>query len=191
MIKGARLLSWFITYMSKFEIAQIVTAIATAVVALLALCLAIYEGMQSRKHHRISLKPKLVLDTSKGNNPTNVEVKLVNSGLGPATIKSMKIFLSGQELDGNLEENLKKSIERHIAGLSTQQKSTSVMNPGYVLRASQESQIARVVLAPNEKCSPEELVEKLNVIDVVVEYESFYGEPDMYDSRIKGARLNF
>lgn len=82
-----------------------------------------------------------------------------------------------------MEENLKKSIERHISGIGTQQISTSVMNPGYVLRASQESRTARVVLAPNEKCSPKELVEKLNVIDVVVEYESFYGESDRYDSR--------
>jgi len=171
--------------MSEFEIAQIVTATATAAVALLALFLAIYEGKQSRKHYRMSLKPVLVLETSKGNNPTYAVVKLVNSGLGPAIIKSMKVFLSGKQLDGNLEENLEKAIGQCIAGLCTQQNATSIINPGYVLRSSQESHLVKIVLASDEKCSPKELAEKLNVIDVAVEYESFYGEPDTYDSRIQ------
>jgi len=169
--------------MPQFEIAQIVTATATALIALLALFLAIYEGRQARKHHRLSLKPVLVLDTSKSNNPTSIVARIINSGLGPATIKSMKVHMAGEELKGKLEENLNQAVESCLAGLRTEHKSTSVMNPGYVLRAAQESQIIKVVLAHDEKCSPKELVEKFNNINVVIEFDSFYGETDRYDSR--------
>lgn len=173
--------------MSKVEIAQIITASATALIALLALFLAIYEGHQARKHYRLSLKPKLVLDISKSNYPTTVVAKIINSGLGPTCIKSMKIVISGKEIDGGVEEEFEKELDYFLSSLHIQQKAIGILNPGYVVRATQEFQVAKIVLASDEECSPKYLVEKLSAIDVAIEFESFYGEPDKYDSRTRQA----
>lgn len=168
--------------MTEFETAQVVTASAAVFIAFLALFLSILEASRARKHYRLSLKPMLVLDITKGNNPTMAAVSVVNSGLGPARINSMKVFLSGKEVDTD-DEAFKSLLESLLGDLSVRQISVSIINIGYVLRSAQACQLVKVVLATEEKSSPKELARRLDAVDVSIEFESFYKEVDIYDSR--------
>ena len=169
--------------MTNIELAQIVTAIATSITAIAALALAIYEGIQNRKHNRLSLKPVLVLDITKDRSPTTLSASIVNTGLGPAKIKKMRLFVSGKEVKDNLEENFQIAIEERLVKLNAQKVSTSELSSGYVIRASQECPVAYVKLQEREPCTVKQLEERLDDIDFVIEYESFYGEADVYDTR--------
>lgn len=168
--------------MTTFECAQIATALATTIIALAAVAVAVYEGSKNRKHNRLSLKPALVLDTSTSNNPPSVSATVVNAGLGPAVIRKIQLFNHGEELVGDLEYELRSVISKMFEKFYVVQTTTSVMKTGYILRASSESLLLKITFTPDEPSNIEGIKELLNTIDVRVKYESFYGQPDVYDS---------
>lgn len=169
--------------MESFEIAQIVTAGASATIALAALWLSIFEGRQNRKHLRLSLKPELVLDTAKKDHPTIASAAFINAGLGPARIIKMRVFVSGEEVNGDLSVALKSAVTEKVKRLKTKKLITTAINPGYVLRASNEIRFLYIELDRSEACTPDELEGLLEGIDIGIEFESFYGEKDSFDSR--------
>ncbi|MCA0902218.1 hypothetical protein [Microbulbifer agarilyticus] len=169
--------------MDTFEYAQIATAVSSALIALVALGLAIYEGRSNRQHNRLSLKPSLVMETSTTNSPPTISATIVNAGLGPAVIQNIQFFHHGTELVGDLEYELREAISKILEKFMVESTSVSIMNPGYVSRASSENNIVMIKVLPQEPTCIDNLKELLNVIDVRIEYQSFYGEPDEYDSR--------
>ncbi|MDF2182208.1 hypothetical protein [Neptuniibacter sp. CAU 1671] len=169
--------------MTIFEYAQIATAIGSTIIAMTALAVAIYEGRSNRKHNRLSMKPAIVLETSSESSPPTINVSIVNAGLGPAEITKVQFFKHGKELSGDLEYELKLAISNILEKIMVETTTVSVMNPGYILRSSAENCVAKIKLSPTEPTCIENLTELLGVIDMRVEYQSFYGEADAYDSR--------
>jgi hypothetical protein len=169
--------------MTVFEHAQIATAIASTVIALAAVTIAVYEGRSNRKHNRLSLKPALVMETSTKNSPPTISATIVNAGLGPAVIQKMQFFNQGGELVGDLEYELKSTISKLLENFVVESNLVSVMTPGYILRPSSENCLVEIRISPAESTCVENLKELLDIVAVRIEYQSFYGEADIYDSR--------
>ncbi len=74
-------------------------AVGSAVIALSALGLAIYEGYQNRKHNRLSVRP--ALNINRFQKDRTVYAVLVNGGLGPAKITK----LEASEIDSKGKRN--------------------------------------------------------------------------------------
>ncbi len=78
-------------------------AIASAVVAIFALVVTIWQGRQNYKHNKMSVLPKLSITrpfdgTGKEN---TVSVDFINSGIGPAIIKDFILTYDGKEVSKN------------------------------------------------------------------------------------------
>jgi hypothetical protein len=64
---------------------------ASTVIAICALALTVWQGIQTRKHNRLSCKPFLTTWIGKDLKNNFYSVDLINNGLGPAVIENFTI----------------------------------------------------------------------------------------------------
>lgn len=74
---------------------EIVTAISTVIVAMVAVGVSVWQGFVARRHNRLSVTPTIrfdtYLDTSK--------LLLINTGVGPAIIEKMIVTVDGKNVE--------------------------------------------------------------------------------------------
>ena len=82
---------------------EIWIAVASAVVAICALAVTIWQGRQNYKHNKISVRPKLMVKRKFEHTETEKTVwfELINSGVGPAIIKDFILIYDGEEVSKN------------------------------------------------------------------------------------------
>src|ERR1043166_2735072 len=79
--------------------AQIITAISAIVIALASLLVAIWSSVLTRKHHRLSVTPRLRVDyVHMPDQP--IEVTLTNNGLGTAIVREFAVLIDGSPMSG-------------------------------------------------------------------------------------------
>lgn len=73
----------------------------TLLVALAAIGLTVWEGLENRRHNRLSVQPRLAASIQAGRSGEGEYVRLAveNNGLGPAVISSFRVFLDGRVVD--------------------------------------------------------------------------------------------
>ena len=159
------------------------------VIALCALGLTFYQGYQTRRHNRLSVRPQLHTSTGKesfrGNNITVCEAYLANKGLGPAVINRFEVVKDDVPIE-ILEPNDISKIFTDIFGqgcLVNDECSYMVFREKSILAKDDKELIAKVVFKMGDNLSDEQLDEKLSSIHLRVGYESIYGEQSVYDSR--------
>ena len=119
-------------------------AFLAGAMALISLSVAIWDGIETRHHNRLSVKPFLTFDNSTTSSSTTNEqnititkskstISVVNKGLGPARIKSFKIitFIADKKVIHNDWESALKVL--NYKQESTQQ--TGTLDAYSVLRA--------------------------------------------------------
>ncbi len=62
-------------------------------IAFVSICVSVWGGMETRRHNRLSVRPKLELSFNAGKDHFGYNV--VNNGLGPAIITGLTIRLDG------------------------------------------------------------------------------------------------
>jgi hypothetical protein len=69
----------------------------TLIIALAAIGLAIWEGAENRRHNRLSVQPRLAgaIDAGRDGSAEYVRMTIENAGLGPAVIKTFRIYWDG------------------------------------------------------------------------------------------------
>ncbi len=87
----------------KAETVMIATAIASIVIAACALVATTVQGMQNRKHNRLSLRPFLVAvgDIDRKDNVVYFDFQLTNRGVGPAIIKEIELLFNDKVVSSN------------------------------------------------------------------------------------------
>lgn len=79
--------------------ASIAAAVATFT-AVLAVAVAVWDNVETRKHNRLSVMPYVVLDHTRSDSGglTRAEVSMSNAGVGPAILQELEIrFRTPQE----------------------------------------------------------------------------------------------
>lgn len=79
--------------MSLVNEVQTITMIVSVVIAVVSLVVAITFNIKQQTHNKNSVRP--IIDIIVGDYETNIFVKLVNHGVGPATITSLKCKYNG------------------------------------------------------------------------------------------------
>ncbi len=76
----------------------------TLVIAIVAITLAVWEGLENRRHNRLSVQPRLNASIDAGLNPSGEYVRMAmeSSGLGPAVLTRFVIFFDGVAQDTNM-----------------------------------------------------------------------------------------
>ncbi len=104
----------------KAETVMIATAIASIVIATCALVATTVQGMQNRKHNRLSVKPylKLINNITERGNKRFINLELENCGTGPAIIKNFILEFDGKEIARNDIKKYETFLAKNTSGLT-------------------------------------------------------------------------
>lgn len=75
---------------------ELVVSVTSAIVALFALFLSLFEGRQSRRHARLSVRPVLDFKIHVTNKTGRFDVSVSNNGFGPAVVRSWTLLVDGK-----------------------------------------------------------------------------------------------
>jgi hypothetical protein len=147
-----------------------ITAIAATVVALLALSVSLWQGIISREHNRLSVKPHLDIAWI-GDTTGNGGIRIDNAGIGPAEILKFEIIIDGKH---NIDWD-KESWETIIHELWPQQHGKRkpyyvLLRPGDVLKEGRVLYLLKFCSSDDGSFCP------MKRLSVRIEYQSIYGE---------------
>ncbi len=159
-----------------------ITAISATVIATVSLIVSIYQLRATRLHNRHTLRPLLQLKIllSSGR-PAGLA--LINAGLGPAIIKSTKVWLD-DEVMGSWHRTTARKVRYPI----TPRPRASTLVDGGVLPSGRTDYLLSVdAYDKDEHTQFRELIEQR--FDLEIRYESLYGGEDfMVTTRSEGWR---
>lgn len=147
-------------------------------IAVCALFLTIFEIRQQRRHNALSIRPHLasqMLQQFTGSEAT-LKVQISNNGLGPAFIKTFQAMLDGKVC------SLGDAVSSAIGKIDGQRVITT-LNPKYVMPSGAVSDVLILKFPCAASDELAEIVDKVNRVDICIEYECGYGIGAYYDSR--------
>lgn len=156
------------------------------VVSVCALGLTVWQGVVTRKHNKLSVRPAItstrVSRSKNDGTPVSVlNLHLINQGLGPAFIKSFDYLFDGQPLPDNAYANLYSWLSSRLNNtVTTVNHMAGHIGVGHVMKCGDSFELA---IIPIYATTQEELALTSLRLHVRVTYESAYGELFTYDSR--------
>ncbi len=155
---------------------QAIIGISSVVIAICAIVVSIWHGVQTRKHNKLSCKPHLTTWTHSDKGKAYYSVELINNGLGPALIEKFTVKVDGEVIPGERTEPIEKAIELLFPGLNYHKLYKSFVAKGYSMAANDKRTIIAIQFS-SPLPDPEFVEEALNRGDIEVAYKSFYEEP--------------
>jgi len=155
------------------------------IVSACALALTIYQAYLSRKHNRISVKPRLTTSTNfyHEGNIMFFKTYLSNRGFGPAIINNYCVCVEDEIITIHDPNELFTIINKHFDGLLVEAHSEFyVFRKGAAIGSQQEDLIAKIALN-NSKVSTDMFQTKFKALNLLINFESIYGEKAIYDTR--------
>lgn len=73
---------------------NLLVSVATILVAVAALSVSVWQGMELRRYYRLSTRPSLVMKIHQAS--PKVGLWVLNNGLGPAELRSMDVYVDGK-----------------------------------------------------------------------------------------------
>ena len=163
---------------------EVIAASATAVIALCALIFSLWQAKTVRDHNKISVKPHLTTWTSKSFEARKFSIHVLNNGIGPALIKKYEIRVDNKPIAGEGTEPIEKALSILFSG-QPYSAQFAHMSSGFALGAKENCLVTSVQFQEGFNLSPEQVEHTFNRADLIIEYESFYGEKDGLDTRVE------
>lgn len=156
--------------------------LATLVTALAAVCaigLTIWQGQQNYKHNQLMVRPILTVKIRYGDKGDSVAFQLINSGVGPAIIKDFVLLFKDKEVSRNNWKDYDEFIKRKTEELEFQNVRTGKYASGAAMQVGEELQLLSF-----EYDAKKHDIRFINDLDLLVNYQSVYqNETFTYDSR--------
>lgn len=163
---------------------EIITGVASSVIALCALVFSVWQGVEIRKHNRISCRPHLTTWVHKEHAQGIYGIDLINNGLGPALIKRFTVKVDGKKILGDETEPIDKALKILFPKEQFNARH-AYLGEGYAMGAKDRCTVV-IIQFHGEALPPPDYVEyTINRADLEVEYESFYGERFHFNSEIE------
>jgi hypothetical protein len=149
---------------------ELVTAISSVVIAVLALVVTVYQSVLTRKHNRQTVRP--VLQLRCGFRLGEIAgLHLANVGLGPAVIRSSAVSVDGRHL-GSFD---KKTVDV-LRGDQRPRPSASTLNEVAVLPAGYTEHLLQVDdFDPDLAWHAEFATLVTRTLSLEITYDSLYG----------------
>jgi hypothetical protein len=156
-----------------------VQPIMTTVLAVAAIGLAAWEGLENRRHNRLSVAPRL--NSNIGVSSEQVSMSVESSGLGPAVVEAFRIYLDGKVVhDAGAAKAGQSPWETLMPAFSPKGYSVAAyaFGVGNVLRAGQDYELFRAALRDTANTRPDtlNLSALLDRLGVEICYCSIYGD---------------
>lgn len=169
-------MNWLVEFMGGPDNAQALGAIFSAVTAVMAVIIAIWNGYISRQNARYSVEPALSIwvDYPDGDNHI-CKVVLSNKGFGPAIIESFAVFLDGKPVGGPMFQKVTNAIRGTFGGYLDQIESVSSLERGHAMGSGDEVIIARFTVSPRlTRCGVDGMAQFMIRLSLVVRYRDIY-----------------
>lgn len=153
---------------------------AESILAICAIVLTIQQSWAVRKHNKLSVRPMLSLFTHRNYSPGIVDVRsvLTNSGLGPAYIKSFEYLVDEIPIVASNADQAIAEIQSRTP-VPILDWSLALLRPKHVIAKESSQELFSLQLVNCEALTEAEM-ERLQLL---ILYESAYGEVFTYDSR--------
>ena len=167
---------WTVVAVWEAEVYIVITAIASVVIACLALWANIREGKETRiereenrKHNRLSVRPLLRLDAAceEIDGLFHYKLKLVNRGIGPAIIKDFVLISDGgKEFHDNFED-YNKTLHKMLKGFD--EPKTTHLDGGSVIAKGEMQILWQLKYDPKSQN-----INAINELGMIITYQSIY-----------------
>ena len=149
-------------------------SISVAIIAIAALSVAVWEGLENRRHNRLSVYPRLeIYQKSYVDDPRKgVGIWLRNAGIGPAIVSSFTVFVDGKEMAQDHQLGGWQAAE--VIGLAHPSTHFLHIVKGGALPIGYDKPL--FWYAKDDSARATDFVRKILRIEVAIEYTSMYGE---------------
>lgn len=159
---------------SKFSMDTIIS-FSAIIIATASIFVAVWQGYETRKHNRLSVRPKLQISYSV--DEERFGYILINNGLGPATITEIKIFIDGIEMTNPGFSGYDELIDK--LNFNNRRKAHSSLNPGTNIKAGEMKNIILFNIEKDDNL--DELLPTIyQRISMEITYMSMYNEEFIY-----------
>ncbi|MDP3148584.1 MAG: hypothetical protein Q8N83_05585 [Ignavibacteria bacterium] len=162
---------------------ELLLGIIGTIIALSAVATTIWQGILTRRHNRLSVKPILRIDrrTIVGE---KVSILLINSGVGPAIICCVKFFVDGIVIESN--SNIMGA--GNLALIKTMQDARKYrifeIFPQESFAAGEQQALFESIDEIKNEIVMKEIKQSFDRISIEIEYESIYKEKFIMNSPI-------
>ena len=158
-----------------------------AIIAICALGFTAFEAHTTRKHNRLSLKPKLSIRLNVDRTAINddlivLEYRLKNAGIGPGEIKRIEFFFKGNSISKDFE-SMAHFLDHKIDEIMDKYEAplggyifNHFLGPGIIIDAQSEDAILSFKCREWTPDTWGALEDVFKDLSVKMEYVSLYGE---------------
>ncbi len=169
----------------KMEQYNLITAAATAIIAIAAFCVSLMDGCETRKHNKLSVAPLLDYSSTQGAVPFQhdsgfYKIDLANKGLGPAIISKYEIFynekpITSETRDANFNDLLAIAVDEAICyhGLHKTVYARS-LSEGSVIQPNDTLRLLDAFFIGPDSANVQTMIQNLKNLNIRISYTSIY-----------------
>ena len=146
-----------------------------AIIAICALAFSIWQGMQTRKHNKLSVKPHLITCSNNNDRKGFYKLVLINNGLGPALINKFLVKLDGKLISEQGRETIENMFKIIFPNLDPEHTLAFFFTKDSSISAKDKQIILYIKFLPPFP-SRKFVDQALTRFNLEITYSSFYGE---------------
>lgn len=173
-------------FMNQLSSSDII-ALSSAIIALAALFTAIWQGYLNRRHFRLSVRPRININTFVEIDPERpFAIEIKNQGLGPAIIGDIFIISRGEIISANGHEEFERALSRAGADdLGNNYHIFNITDGTTLLQGERITWLSIVGSTSIRGASMEAIKSAFNTMGIFVRYYSLYGEELNWNRNLK------
>ncbi len=147
-------------------------AITATIIAVAAIFIAVYEARQTRKHNRLSVRPRLNFELVRSRSRKMIGIKIMNYGLGPAVVASWSVKVAGKAV--NNTDDWTKPLKKH--GIQKSGVEWTHMKPKGIIPAGDAVWVLGIPCSPDDMEVRNKLDKLCPGVKIDIGYRSMYEE---------------
>ena len=151
-----------------------ITAIIVGIIALIALCVSIWQLSVQRKHNKLSVKPCLIFDRIVQEREPNVLIAITNHGGGTAFFQEFDVTYQNEKFD--LEDSLDWPKLIGQWGIPKAEITGHRPDPKSALAPNCTREILKITIKEKPNVDVEKLRTYIHRIDIQLKYKSLYDD---------------
>lgn len=165
---------------------QLIASLATVTIALCALGFTIWQGVQTRRHNKLSVTPYLATWTNMDHIKKLYSVELLNNGIGPARIKSFSIIIDGQRIDGKGAEPIQNALNILFPDYKYETQQSFIAG-GYWMSEKEKRTLVSIHFLGPSSPSPDKITNALKKSQLIIDYDSIYNDKFTLKTNLEGS----
>jgi hypothetical protein len=149
-----------------------VIAVASTVIALAALAVAVWEGVATRRHNRLSVAPRLSIRHHLRGSQGRFGLTASNDGPGPALVTQCLLEIDGSSVEERGDNGWESAIT--ALGLRELNFGYTTIAPHGVIRSGETVWLLSTPKTEEAEQHIKEITDAFGHLDVSISYESVY-----------------